>query len=34
MIGAKYAMQPPGAGYKVSSQNNCHEQSKGENEVQ
>ena len=23
MIGAKYAMQPSGAGYKVSSQNYC-----------
>ena len=35
MIGTKYAMQPSGAGYKVlvSSHNNCHEQSKGENEV-
>ena len=32
MIGAKYAMRPSGAGYKVSSQNNCHAQSKGENE--
>ena len=30
MIGAKYAMQPSGAGYKVSSQNNWHKQSKGE----
>ena len=27
-IGAKYALRPSGAGYKVSSQNNCHEQSK------
>ena len=33
MIGAKYAMQPSGAGYKVSSQNNWHKQSKGENEI-
>ena len=33
MIGAKYAMQPSGAGYKVSSQNYWHKQSKGENEV-
>ena len=33
MIGAKYAMQPSGAGYKVSSQNNWHKQSKGGNEV-
>ena len=33
MIGAKYAMRPPGAGYKVSSQNNWLKQSKGENEV-
>jgi len=33
MIGAKYAMQPSGAGYKVSSQNYRHKQSKGENEV-
>ena len=32
-IGAKYAMRPSGAGYKVSSQNNWHKQSKGENEV-
>ena len=32
MIGAKYAMQPSGAGYKVSSQNYWHKQSKGENE--
>ena len=30
IIGAKHAMRPSGAGYKVSSQNNCHEQSKGE----
>ena len=29
----KYAMRPSRAGYKVSSQNNWHEQSKGENEV-
>ena len=33
MIGAKYAMWPSGAGYKVSSQNNWHELSKEENEV-
>ena len=33
MISAKYAMQPSGAGYKVSSQINWNEQSKGENEV-
>jgi len=33
IIGAKYAMQPSGAGYKVSSQNYRHKQSKGENEV-
>ena len=33
MLGAKYAMQPSGAGYKVSSQNYRHKQSKGENEV-
>ena len=32
MIGAKYAMQPSGAGYKVSK-NYWHKQSKGENEV-
>ena len=30
MIGAKYAMPPSGAGYKVSSQNYWHKQSKGE----
>ena len=33
MIGAKYDMRPSGAGYKVSSQNYWHKQSKGENEV-
>ena len=33
IIGTKYAMQPSGAGYKVSSQNYRHKQSKGENEV-
>ena len=33
MIGAKYAMRPSGAGDKVSSQNNWHKQSKGENAV-
>ena len=32
MISAKYAMRLS-AGYKFSSQKNCHEQSKGENEV-
>ena len=29
----KIAMQPSGAGHKVCSQDNWHEQSKGENEV-
>ena len=33
MIGAKYVVRPSGAVYKVSSQNYCHKQSKGENEV-
>ena len=33
MIGTKYALQPSGAGHKVSSQDNWHEQSKGENKV-
>ena len=33
MIVSKYAVQPSGAGYKVSSQNYRHKQSKGENEV-
>ena len=33
IIGAVYAIQPSGAFYKVSSQDYCHEQLKGENEV-
>ena len=33
IIGTKYATRPSGAGHKVCSQDNWHEQSKGENEV-